>query len=287
MVGCVMWRHDLLYWWCLLHEGVVMIYTNAAGELAVNLTGKELLVSTPTGAFVLGIGIILSVWVLGWLPLGSGLPYVVVNSLKLHDPTRTLRAATYGRGVWDLWVPVGNQVPITIASSPSGAPFQLEDGTIFQAPVTFSWTPGAQHTVTWLSTWTGQANTRYVFQGWADGGSNPRTITVPSTSTTYTANITAQYQLSLAVTPAAGGQLTAAPSTSDGYYNSGASVQIQAAAAPGYGFWYFSGGATGTTNPVSVTITQPLSVTGNFYCAMSAFSYSPYSTKIGRASCRE
>jgi hypothetical protein len=61
-----MWRHDLLYWWCLLHEGVVMIYTNAAGELAVNLTGKELLVSTPTGAFVLGIGIILSVWVLGW-----------------------------------------------------------------------------------------------------------------------------------------------------------------------------------------------------------------------------
>jgi photosystem II stability/assembly factor-like uncharacterized protein len=256
-------------------------WTNVSGDL-LDIPVNDLVIDPdiPNTLYIAtDIGVFRSVDAgVSWLPLGSGLPYVVVNSLKLHDPTRTLRAATYGRGVWDLWVPVGNQVPITIASSPSGAPFQLEDGTIFQAPVTFSWTPGAQHTVTWLSTWTGQANTRYVFQGWADGGSNPRTITVPSTSTTYTANITAQYQLSLAVTPAAGGQLTAAPSTSDGYYNSGASVQIQAAPAPGYGFWYFSGGATGTTNPVSVTITQPLSVTGNFYCAMSAFSYSPYST---------
>src|ERR1017187_1377515 len=108
-----------------------------------------------------------------WLPLASGLPYVVVNSVKLHEPTRTLRAATYGRGVWDLWVPVGNQVPVGIVSSPSGAPFQLEDGTIYQAPVTFSWTPGAQHTVTWLNTWAGLAGAPYIFQNLAGGGGDP------------------------------------------------------------------------------------------------------------------
>lgn len=32
----------------------------------------------------------------------TGLPRVAVLSLKLHEPSRTLRAATHGRGVWDL-----------------------------------------------------------------------------------------------------------------------------------------------------------------------------------------
>jgi photosystem II stability/assembly factor-like uncharacterized protein len=213
-----------------------------------------------------------------WVPLASGLPAVIVNSLVLHEPTRTLRAATYGRGAWDLSVPVGNQVPITIASSVSGAPFQIEDGAVYQAPISFPWTPGAQHTITWLSTWTGQAGARYLFQSWADGGSNPRTITIPSTSSTYTANITAQYQLSLIPTPAGTGQLTASPSSSDGYYNPGTSVQIQATPATGFGFWYFSGGASGSTNPVSVTITGPLSVAGNFACIPSMSSYLPNPT---------
>jgi hypothetical protein len=37
-----------------------------------------------------------------WSTLGSALPNVAVLSLKLHAPSRTLRAATHGRGVWDL-----------------------------------------------------------------------------------------------------------------------------------------------------------------------------------------
>ncbi len=41
-----------------------------------------------------------------WNPMGIGLPHVVVNSLKLHRPSRTLRAATLGRSTWDLAVPI-------------------------------------------------------------------------------------------------------------------------------------------------------------------------------------
>jgi hypothetical protein len=41
-----------------------------------------------------------------WQPLGSGLPNVVVVSLVLHDPSRTLLAATHGRSVWEL--PLGD-----------------------------------------------------------------------------------------------------------------------------------------------------------------------------------
>ena len=41
-----------------------------------------------------------------WSAFGAGLPYAIVNALKLHRPTRTLRAATYGRGIWDLSIPL-------------------------------------------------------------------------------------------------------------------------------------------------------------------------------------
>jgi photosystem II stability/assembly factor-like uncharacterized protein len=36
-----------------------------------------------------------------WEPFMNGLPNVVVTDLRLHPTTRTLRAATYGRGMWE------------------------------------------------------------------------------------------------------------------------------------------------------------------------------------------
>ena len=43
-----------------------------------------------------------------WSTLGTGLPRVVVEALVLHRPTRTLRAATHGRGVWDVLIPLSS-----------------------------------------------------------------------------------------------------------------------------------------------------------------------------------
>jgi hypothetical protein len=37
-----------------------------------------------------------------WSVLGTGLPRVAVLSLRLHEASRTLRAATHGRGAWDI-----------------------------------------------------------------------------------------------------------------------------------------------------------------------------------------
>lgn len=42
-----------------------------------------------------------------WAVLGNGLPRVLVQGLNLHRASRTLRAATYGRSMWDLSVPLG------------------------------------------------------------------------------------------------------------------------------------------------------------------------------------
>lgn len=39
---------------------------------------------------------------LTWVPLGTGLPNVAVTSLRLHPPSRILRAGTLGRGAWDI-----------------------------------------------------------------------------------------------------------------------------------------------------------------------------------------
>ena len=37
-----------------------------------------------------------------WSTLSTGLPRVVVHSLRFHEPSRTLRAGTHGRGAWDI-----------------------------------------------------------------------------------------------------------------------------------------------------------------------------------------
>jgi hypothetical protein len=42
---------------------------------------------------------------LTWLPFGTGLPVVAVFGMEIQAPSRTLRIATHGRGMWD--VPIG------------------------------------------------------------------------------------------------------------------------------------------------------------------------------------
>ena len=54
-----------------------------------------------------------------WSPVGTGLPRVLVLGLKLHRPTRTLRAASYGRGAWDLTLPSATSSTSTSTSSSS------------------------------------------------------------------------------------------------------------------------------------------------------------------------
>ena len=70
-----------------------------------------------------------------WSTLGNGLPRVVVSALVLHRKTRTLRAATHGRSVWDILVPLASasrQPSITVVK-----PFTVNAGiTDFTLEVT-------------------------------------------------------------------------------------------------------------------------------------------------------
>ncbi len=55
-----------------------------------------------------------------WSPLVTGLPRVAVLGLKLHRPSRTLRAATHGRSMWDVIVPTGGS---SVGFSPASLSF--------------------------------------------------------------------------------------------------------------------------------------------------------------------
>lgn len=82
-----------------------------------------------------------------WSSLGNGLPKVVVDSLVLHRASRTLRAATHGRSVWDILVPLAaKSLQPTISSvAPStanagGGAFSLSlTGSNFVAGTKLRW----------------------------------------------------------------------------------------------------------------------------------------------------
>ena len=107
---------------------------------------------------------------LNWSPLGAAnsLPNSQILSLTLHNPSRTLRAAMHGRGVWDL----------NLGPGPNTPAFEISKLSPFTANA-----PGAATTLT--VTGTGFTNGSQVF--W---GGNARTTSFVS-STQLTAQITA------------------------------------------------------------------------------------------------
>ncbi len=114
------------------------------------------------------------------------------------------------------------------------------------------------------ATVTATANSGYTFTGWsgaATGTTNPITIAMTankSVTATFTANATT-FTLTTAASPTAGGAVSGG-----GSYASGASATVTATANSGYTFTGWSGAATGTTNPISITMDANKSVTANF-----------------------
>jgi len=152
---------------------------------------------------------------------------------------------------------------VVVSTNPPGLGFTV-DGASFTSAQNFSWIAGSMHTVAVSSPQNGTAGTRYAWTNWSDGGAVSHTIMAPSSPTTYTANFTTQYSLTLSASPGSGGTVAANPSSADGFYNSGTSVQLTATANSGYQFGSFSGALTGASNPQSVVMSAPRSVAGNF-----------------------
>jgi uncharacterized repeat protein (TIGR02543 family) len=126
---------------------------------------------------------------------------------------------------------------------------------------------GTQYTSGTVVTLTATANAGYTFSSWngdASGSSNPTTVTMNATKS-VTANFTACYSLTTSANPSGGGSVSASPAPNCGsQYTAGTVVTLTASANSGYTFGSWSGDASGSSNPVSVTMDGTKSVTARF-----------------------
>lgn len=79
-----------------------------------------------------------------WIPYNGGMPNVIVNDLEIVYTTNMLRAATYGRGVWETPLfDFANRLPLVDFVSDrtmacKGATIQFTDSTMFM-PISWLW----------------------------------------------------------------------------------------------------------------------------------------------------
>jgi len=164
---------------------------------------------------------------------------------------------------------VTNTISVTVQANPSGVSFAV-DGTNYTSGQTFNWTPGSNHTIATTSPQSGGTGVQYVWSSWSDSGTMSHTIT-PTTNSTYTANFTTQYYLTMSA--GAGGSV----SPDSMWTNSGTVVNISATASNGYSFigWTGSGSGSysGNNNAASVTMNGPITQTASFTTQVQAMTF--------------
>jgi len=151
---------------------------------------------------------------------------------------------------------------VEVTSVPSGLSFTsagtgCAPGTD-TTPITLAWTPASSCTLSVTSPQSGGTGVQYAFASWENGStSTSRTVTAPSTTATYTATFTTEYLLTTSAT--AGGTVSAG-----GYFASGQNAIVTATPASGYYFVDFSGTTSSTSNPLTIDMTSPETITANF-----------------------
>ena len=167
---------------------------------------------------------------------------------------------------------------VTVETNPLGLSFFV-DGITYYSPVqTYEWITGSSHVIGTSSPQGGTGGKRYVWQNWNDGGAISHTVTVPEGTTTYTADFMTQNLLTTSVSPSSGGSVTVNPTSPDGYYNSGTPVELRAVANSGYVFYSWQGDLAGMTNPQSIVMSAPRSVTAVF--SIAEITVTPASVSI-------
>jgi hypothetical protein len=165
---------------------------------------------------------------------------------------------------WDgiSWSP--NIIQVTIQTNVPAGAFTV-DGNTYSSPQKFSWQMGSSHTIATTSPQSGGTGVQYVWSRWNDNGAISRTVS-PTLNTTYTANFTTQYYLTMS--HGTGGTVSPA----SGWRTSGATVSISATPTNNtlvsYNFAGWTGSGTGSysgpNSPVSIKMNGPITETAAF-----------------------
>lgn len=181
----------------------------------------------------------------------------------------------------------GPQSQLNFLTNPPSLPLTI-DGIVTPTPTTVNWIQGTTHTVAASNAGT-TSPTRYNFASWdpspyftAGQTGASRTIVTPvlGEEVFFTANFAIQYLLTTNVNPPAGGYLSIAPGSLDGYYNPDIGVQLTAIANPGYQFTGWTGDSS-TTNIAAFRINSPKTVTANFSSTSATTSITVTSVPAG------
>jgi hypothetical protein len=148
------------------------------------------------------------------------------------------------------------------------------DGNFWYAPKNFSsyydstWTANSAHT---LSLFTPEypysSNSRYAFTSWSDGTTTTTDdITLPSTSTAYTANLQPQFYVTDYVNEQCAGTIGVSPSspTGDGFYPTGDVLTFTETPNTGWLFTGWQYDLTGTSTSQQLTVTDEVLVTADY-----------------------
>ncbi len=204
-----------------------------------------------------------------WSLFGTGMPLVSVDDLYIAPDDSVIRAASYGRGFWQLQSQNGgtsHTLSVTKGGSGAGTVTSNPAGIDCGATCSASFTDGTQVTLT------ATAATGSVFSGWSGGGCSGTStchVTV-NADTTVTANFTATHTLTVQRTGTGSGSVTSSPAGIDcgsacaASFAGGTQVTLTATPVAGSVFSGWSGGGCSGTSTCHVTVNADTTVTANF-----------------------
>lgn len=164
---------------------------------------------------------------------------------------------------------------VNVAPNPFSSNLYIyADGNFSYAPKNFSsyydtgWTSGSTHT---LSVDTPEypysSNSRYAFNNWSDGTTTiTDSVLLPSTSTSYTANLTPQFYVTDYVNESCAGSITVNPGspTNDGFYPTGDALTFTETPNSGWLFTGWQYDLSGTSSSQPLTVTDEVLVTADY-----------------------
>ncbi len=146
---------------------------------------------------------------------------------------------------------------ITVTTEPDSIPITVDNVT-YISPHQFNWTSGSSHTISTPQSHHKNDNIKYYFNNWDNNGDREQVIVIGEKKI-FKAFFKILYYLSTSVNPPQGGNIT--PAAPGKWCNEKTFVTVKIEPADYFNFLNWSGSLTGKSNPDSIKMDSPKSIT--------------------------